>query len=290
MLGGVAAGLAEYLDADPALIRIAWVALILLTSGLALLAYLAAWALIPEAGESDEAGEGADGPARGVAGAASGQAVPESARVRRHHRRRGSGGIFWGVLLVLIGVVALLRQLDVALPPVRAMLAGALVLVGLAMIAAARRRMHGGLLVLGLLLVAALAARVPLSVPPGAEGNASAGDRRVVVSAPADLETGYNHAFGSMRLEIADAALPAGTTALAANIAFGSLQLAVPQGVGVRVTANTVLGSARVLDTNLDGLGSARVVTSPGYEQAAKRLDIHLNTAFGSARIERGAQ
>ena len=49
MIGGVAAGVAEWIDADPALVRIAWALLVPITGGAALLAYIVAWAVLPEA-------------------------------------------------------------------------------------------------------------------------------------------------------------------------------------------------------------------------------------------------
>ncbi len=49
MLAGVASGLADYLDVDPMVVRIGFVALALL-GGLAVPLYLAGWALIPEEG------------------------------------------------------------------------------------------------------------------------------------------------------------------------------------------------------------------------------------------------
>jgi len=47
MLAGVAAGLADYFDVDPTIVRIAFVALALL-GGLAVPLYLAGWLLIPD--------------------------------------------------------------------------------------------------------------------------------------------------------------------------------------------------------------------------------------------------
>jgi phage shock protein C len=49
MVAGVAAGLADYLDMDPTLVRIGFVALTLL-GGLAVPVYLAGWLLIPAEG------------------------------------------------------------------------------------------------------------------------------------------------------------------------------------------------------------------------------------------------
>ena len=49
MLAGVAAGLADWFDIDPTLVRVAFVALALV-GGVAVPIYLAAWLLIPEEG------------------------------------------------------------------------------------------------------------------------------------------------------------------------------------------------------------------------------------------------
>jgi phage shock protein PspC (stress-responsive transcriptional regulator) len=49
MLAGVAAGLADWFDVDPTLVRVAFLALALL-GGVAVPIYLAAWLLIPEEG------------------------------------------------------------------------------------------------------------------------------------------------------------------------------------------------------------------------------------------------
>ncbi|MCP4305975.1 MAG: PspC domain-containing protein [bacterium] len=48
-LGGVAGGLAEYLNIDPTLIRIVW--LILLVMGPGFILYIVAWIAVPEADE-----------------------------------------------------------------------------------------------------------------------------------------------------------------------------------------------------------------------------------------------
>jgi phage shock protein C len=70
MVGGVAAGVAEWINADPALVRIAWALLVPLTGGAALLAYIVAWVVIPEAPAApivpaaDAAGGGGADPVR----------------------------------------------------------------------------------------------------------------------------------------------------------------------------------------------------------------------------------
>jgi len=46
ILGGVCGGIAEYLNVDPTIVRLAWV-MFTLAAGSGLLAYLIAWLIIP---------------------------------------------------------------------------------------------------------------------------------------------------------------------------------------------------------------------------------------------------
>jgi phage shock protein C len=50
-LAGVCAGIAEYFDVDPVLVRLAFVVTAFI-GGVGIVAYLAGWALMPEQGES----------------------------------------------------------------------------------------------------------------------------------------------------------------------------------------------------------------------------------------------
>lgn len=105
VIGGVAAGLAEYLNADPALVRIAWAILIPLTGGAALLAYIVAWIVVPEAPKPSAAP--ADGDAEAVA-AAPVEPATEDARAAGGGENRA--GLIVGLGLVVVGLWFLLRQ------------------------------------------------------------------------------------------------------------------------------------------------------------------------------------
>lgn len=114
------------------------------------------------------------------------------------------------------------------------------------------------------------------------------GDRHVTLNAPGQLLSEYGHAFGAMRIDVTEAGLADGTTTIETNVAFGDLRITVPPNVGVRIEAATAFGSTRVLDDELGAFERGHVVTTPGYEQATKRLDIRSNTAFGATRVSRG--
>lgn len=83
MVGGVAGGMAEYLNVDTAWIRIAWLALLVLGPGLFL--YIIAWIAIPEADA-------------------------ETSTVRPARQNGESGRLIIGSLLVLVGGSLLARE------------------------------------------------------------------------------------------------------------------------------------------------------------------------------------
>ena len=131
MIGGVAAGLANWLNADPALVRIAWALLVPLTGGAALLAYIVAWIVVPqEPSRPGKASDPSSEPAAGDSAGSTGEA--------------GRGGdrtaLYIGGGLVLIGLWFLVREY---VPAFRWDLIWPLLLVGLGvliLVTAARRR------------------------------------------------------------------------------------------------------------------------------------------------------
>ncbi|MFC0628866.1 PspC domain-containing protein [Kribbella deserti] len=50
MLSGVSGGIGEYLNVDATLVRLGWVVLTFITGGAAILGYVVAWVVMPEAG------------------------------------------------------------------------------------------------------------------------------------------------------------------------------------------------------------------------------------------------
>ncbi len=129
VIGGVAAGLATYLNTDPALVRVGWVVLALVTNGVGLLAYLVCWVAIPE--EPKAAAQPSIG--------SDGEPMP-AAEAAPVERREGRAGVVVGVGLVLVGAWFLVREY---LPPINWNLLWPVVLIGigaLILVTSARRR------------------------------------------------------------------------------------------------------------------------------------------------------
>ena len=137
VLGGVAGGVAEYLDLDPAIVRVLWALLALITGGVFFVLYIVMWVVVPyppDAGEVGEAATGGQAPADG-------SAPTWNAQPYRGPRRRGSGSGSWifGLILVIVGVYFLAREYLPDLNIDRLWPLG-LVLVGVLLLFAALRR------------------------------------------------------------------------------------------------------------------------------------------------------
>ncbi len=139
MIGGVAAGLAAYLNADPALVRIVWAILVVVTGGAALVVYIVAWIVVPEEplGPVESIAPTTD-PVTGEVVTPTGE--PVSAAAPTHSGTGGQAGVVIGIGLVVIGLWFLLRDY---LPEIDWSLIWPLVLVGigaLVLVTSMRRR------------------------------------------------------------------------------------------------------------------------------------------------------
>ena len=134
VLGGVAAGLAHYLNADPALVRIAWAILVPITGGAAFLAYIVAWIVVPEEPLGSQPTTAADEPDAAMPTAGS------TATAARTEPDSSRAGLVVGIGLVVIGVWFLLREY---LPDIDWSLLWPAILIGigvLVLVSSARRR------------------------------------------------------------------------------------------------------------------------------------------------------
>lgn len=99
ILGGVAAGLGEYLDVDPTFVRIGWVLAVVFGLPLAILGYLILWVIMPDpdaASREDIAASGAS-----------------EARSAQPRSTRDNGALILGAVLIVVGAVFLLPDFDI---------------------------------------------------------------------------------------------------------------------------------------------------------------------------------
>lgn len=179
VIGGVAGGVAEYLDVDPSIVRIVWAVLAIVTGGIFLVLYIVMWIVVPEGAQppgarytpgpgavpgwtppsgdapppppaampAADAADAADAAGAGEAGEATpgGAAAWVAPAPEEHHRRRGSGngGMIFGLILILVGAWFLLDEYIPALDT-DLLWPIALVVIGVALLLVSMRRSSEG--------------------------------------------------------------------------------------------------------------------------------------------------
>ena len=131
VISGVAGGVAEQLNLDPSIVRVAWVVLAIMSGGVIALIYLVMMIVVPEPPPESRAGD----PFVGTADPAHpGEPITASEAAPRPATTDPGGALLLGVILILVGGFFLLRQyapqVDVgAAWPVLALAAGVVLVV-----------------------------------------------------------------------------------------------------------------------------------------------------------------
>jgi phage shock protein C len=96
ILGGVAAGLGEYLDIDPTIVRVVWVLAVVFGLPLAVIGYIVLWLIMP--GPEAARGEGTTGDVEPAA--------------TQHEPGRDNGALILGLVLIVVGALFFLPDFD----------------------------------------------------------------------------------------------------------------------------------------------------------------------------------
>jgi phage shock protein PspC (stress-responsive transcriptional regulator) len=274
ILGGVSGGLAEYSGVDALLWRVGFVALAL-AGGAGVVVYLLLWLLMP-AGPTFY---GAPAEQRVKAPAGPRSPVP---------------GMTIASLLIVVGVLALIdRFTGWDLGP-RGFLGGALLVVGLGLIAAAftgGRRARGGLIALGIVLSLALAAAstMPWNDIHGFRGGV--GDRTFVPASETQVRDVYRGGAGDMTVDLSGVNVSnlAGPITTRIEHGLGDVQVRVPVDADVRLTVMSGIGSIDAF-----GQGSLDSGFFPGsgtgswVDDNKPELVIAVHNGAGDVEVSRG--
>lgn len=189
------------------------------------------------------------------------------------------GRIVIASVLIVIGGVSLLDNLDVIDPGFRHYVAAGVLVVGLGLIVGtffgrARGLIALGLLVLPLLLLAA-AIRVPLS--------GEYGDRSFAPATATELRPTYELSGGQIRLDLRQLdAFPADAT-VDVELGVGELVVWVPDDVDVDVDASVGIGAMELFGERSDGFGVDDTVQRAGGDGV---VDLVLNLDVGIGNLE----
>jgi phage shock protein PspC (stress-responsive transcriptional regulator) len=235
-VGGVCAGLGRYFEINPAIYRIAFVALALV-GGTGLLVYLAAWAVMPEDGADDSLASdflrrNRDHPVRLIGLAAIALALAVTLSETRFWPSPGNlalallllvAGVVWWEIAAHRGTVSVRR-----VPRVLPVAAGLLATLVLA-------------------LAVATAVWIPESVFAGM------GNRDIAPAVAADLHSRYELGIGNLTVDLRGLSLPVGETKLKTTVGIGNLRVLVPQNASVVVDGRAQAGKVDVLGRSDNG-------------------------------------
>ena len=309
VLGGVSAGLGRYFGLDPIIFRIGAVVLVLV-GGAGLLAYLAAWLLIPD---EDAPAEPAQGRNRGlvIAGVillllvgwpfllgggllVAGVGIPLALLVMAgvlvwwfvsgegpsgsagDVARRAALGL--GILLVC-GLIAIAGGWAAA--------AGGETVVAIAVIAAGAAILAGAFIrpMRWLILPAvALALAAGIVSASGLDLRGGVGDRDYRPATTADLQDEFQLGMGQLTVDLRQTDLPRGDVPLKVRLGIGETRVLVPENVCVATDAQVGIGEVRMFGRHDGGL-DVNVKDRPDAPPATTRLLLNADVGIGALRI-----
>jgi predicted membrane protein len=167
-------------------------------------------------------------------------------------------GMFWGIVLILLGLSVILRVVfDVDLPVIRIVFAVVLIYLGVRVLVGGSWRVES-----------------PRNTVLFAESE--------VPVTPDDDE--YRIVFGRGRFDLTGI-VPAGASrSITVETVFGNGVVRVKADAPIRIRASATFGSARLPDGNEVSFG-ATTWRSPAYREGEPFLDVRANVVFGALQI-----
>ncbi len=307
MIAGVAGGLGRYFGIDPVIVRIAF-AVGALAGGAGVLAYLAAWLVVPEDGAATRPLSSRPAAIVGaaflglVAFVVLGPALTILA----------PGAFLLGVIALLLVLVArgagehpsasdVVRRAAVLLGVLLLAFAGAIA-VGVAAAVGGDTVLAGVVVAIGVLLVGAglagrgrwlvipaLVVAVPLALVAAAdiEADGSVGDRDYRPGSIAEVRDRYELGMGELMVDLRDVTFPQGTTSVALELGVGRGVVLVPEGVCIETVAEVGAGEAQVLDRESSGLGVDVAWSQADADGLRPRILIDAHVGAGRLEVQR---
>lgn len=276
ILGGVAAGIAEYLGIDAAVVRIAFVVLAVL-GGSGFLLYLAGWLLIP---------------------ADSGQVIARDWMESRPERRNAVVMVL-GIILAVIAVSNLFAtgpwwpHWNYGVGFFFALFALTLAVVLLATSGTNRtttsrvRWLFVSALVFVVALTAVAAATVfTVQALSGVPLRGGIGDTHWRPTTTPQVSKHYELAVGNLTVDLSGVNFKPGITHVKATVGIGRLVVDVPPGPSVSISAHSGLGNVEVFGRDHNGLGTRTSLQSGPARTDTGQVHLMLDAETGVGQVQ----
>jgi len=192
-----------------------------------------------------------------------------------------SGELFWGVLLITLGVVFLLDKLDVmdvgdffsTFWPV------ILIVIGFKLIL---NRNAGG---------SAESSKETLiqNDEQAVKYSKVFGDVKLRLESQDFRGGSISTMLGEIDIALSELNIKEGEQTLTLSGVIGEISVLLPKTLKVSVKTNVTIGDIKILDKTDDGFSITRTYQSEGYETAKKKLYISISQVIGDIEIRRSA-
>ena len=188
--------------------------------------------------------------------------------------------LFWGFLLVGLGVVFLLDKLDVMDFGEFFSTFWPLILIGIGLKLVLNRNTGGS----------AESKKETLTLnEQNIKYSKVFGDVKLHVNNQDFNGGSISVMIGEIDLDLAKSNIKEGEKVLSLSGFIGEISVILPKTLKVSVKANATIGDIKILDTTDDGFFINRTYQSEGYETAKKKLYISVSQVIGDIEIRRSA-
>lgn len=188
--------------------------------------------------------------------------------------------LFWGFLLVGLGVVLLLDKLDVMDFGEFFSTFWPLILIGIGLKLVLNRNSGGS----------AESKKETLTLnEQNVKYSKVFGDVKLQVNNQDFNGGSISVMIGEIDLDLAKSNIKEGEQILRLSGVIGEISVLLPKTLKVSVKANVTVGDIKILDTTDDGFLINRTFQSEGYETAKKKLYISVSQVIGDIEIRRSA-
>jgi predicted membrane protein len=192
---------------------------------------------------------------------------------------------FWGIIMLIIGVLLLLSNLDFIDYSIQRIIhdfwPALLVIVGIYLIVRAlSKKEDTDNLVIN--ITSSDGNRV------GKKYSQAFGDLKLETR---DMEVDgldTSITFGDTFISLVGAKLNPGINYVSLSSSFGDITVIIPERMEVLAAASNTFGDLHILDKMVDGLSNHLSAQTAGYSAAESKVNIRANGVFGDIRIYRG--
>lgn len=195
-----------------------------------------------------------------------------------------NSGMFWGIILILIGVLFLFQNFDMLDigDIISTFWPLILVAIGLKILYDRKSKNQDEF------------DSVQETVQSSTEDKISSdsisrnnvfGDLNITIDSKKFSGGSVSNVFGDVRIDLSKAEVIDSNCKLYVNDVFGSVYVKLPNGVQSKIKANSVAGELSIKDETHDGLFGNIKKEDPGYATTAKRIFVNSSIIFGSITV-----